>query len=212
MRRYLIAFTLLLALLAVALYQQPITATAPAGTTNDYLPMISKAPTPTPSPTVVPSPTPIVGSGVFKKVGSTIYHAESQDYTGACGFIHFASGEPAYGGPNGFRAEVCVDVLGGQCFLSDPVDATGYWELPIADEQLDTGGTVYAVQGPRTAPERVSRGWGFDTTDGGTLFRMDFQECTQNDTSSSCQLGFAGGESAQADAVELVPDRYCPPR
>lgn len=170
--------------------------------------------------TPIPTATPIRGNGVFKKDGSTIYHTDTQEYTGACGFIRFVDGGPAFGGEEGFRAEFCLD-SGGGCDESIPVDATGYYEIPVADERKTGGGTIYVLKGQDE--ERASRGRAgrFDLEDApdgnGVIVRIDFIECTVDDPDSQCTLDRS--QLVQPDEIEVInddgsisrgPTRFCP--
>lgn len=221
MRRSLLGFTLLLALLLAAVAQHTTTATPAGGTVDTYMPLVRSNPTPTPTLTPTITATPSTGTGVFKRNGDTVY-AEQQNYTGACGFILFFDGRPAYGGEDGFSAEFCMDSHG--CAFSAPVDWSGYYEIALHDGNLLGDGEIYVLKGE--GRERVSRYFGVDTTQGdsitSTLIRMDFIECRQGDTGGNCTLTAADESRLEAQIAELEklagfddpnsPNFFCPSR
>lgn len=221
MRRSLLGFMLLLALLLAAVAQHTTTATPTGGTTDTYMPIVRSFPTPTATLTPTATATPGTGTGIFKKNGDTVY-AEQENYTGACGFILFYDGRPAYGGDNGFSAELCMDDHG--CSFSAPVDATGYYEIALHDGNILGDGELYVLKG--RGRERVSRYYGVDTTQGdsatSTLIRMDFIECRQGDTNNNCTLTAADETRLEAQIAELEklagfndpnsPNFFCPSR
>lgn len=220
MRRFLFAAALILMLGLVAYSQQTLNAN-PQGGINTYGSLVyGPAPTPTPSPTPVP-PTATAtsvpqGNGVFKKIGNTLYGNRDFQVISACGFIQFWDESPAYGGPDGFRAEACMDGL--PCYYSPPVDATGYYEVPIdaySDLPSSGGGTIYAVQGRDR--DRVSQGFRWDFRDVedsplGVTIRMDFRECRVDDPSDRCTLDQAVAVNEDGSYLVEVPFSESSPR
>ncbi len=215
MRRFLFAAALIVMLGLVAYSQRTITAN-PGGSINTYNPLVyGAAPTPTATATVpVPTATATLvpeGTGVFKKNGNTAYRDPGFLNISACGFIRFYDGTPAYGGPDGFGAQGCLDATGSCQYYSPQVDATGYYELPIEsyyEIPTEGGGTIYATQGTGSDRQRVSNGFSFDFEDveddwTGVTIRIDFIECRVGDTSESCNLDNAA--MTNEDGSYLVP-------
>ncbi len=196
MRRILFATALILMLGLIAYSQRTINATS-QGNITTYNPIVyGPVPTPTPSPTV-PVPTATAtsvpqGTGVFKKDGNTVYRDPGFQNISACGFIRFWDGTPAFGGPDGFSAEACLDETNRCQYFSPPVDASGYYEIPIEsyiDIPSDGGGAIYATKGRER--DRVSPGfrWDFSDVEEGSIgvtIRIDFIECRVGDTNEAC--------------------------
>lgn len=215
MRRLLFAAALVL-MIGLASYSQGTITATPQGEIETYNPLVyGPAPSPTPSPTV-PAPTATAtsvpqGTGIYKKQRSTLYQPLPNEEISACGFIRFYDGSPAYGGPDGFHAEACLDRSGRCEYYSSHLDASGYYQISMeayTDLPSNGGGTIYVTKGNEDDYERISNGyrWDFrDVPDGavGVTIRMDFIECSVDDPSSSCTLSQA--VSVAEDGSYLVP-------
>lgn len=227
MRRYLLAGLVIVALVILAVSQSAISASQ-AGTNQNYLPIALVQPTPTASPTPIATatatPNPNAGSGFFKKDGSTGYGTVDYRNTYACGFIRFFDGTPAFGGSDGFHAEVCPDAT-GRCYPSTDLDASGYYQVDIEAFQRLTGeGTFQVYLGDNEEFEYVSNRYGFDFDDGpdglGVVVRMDFIECRVGEDASNprCRpdetvIPAAGANVPRQPSNPLIPDvplAYCP--
>lgn len=216
MRRFLFAVALILMLGLVAYTQRTLSAN-PQGTINNFSPLVYSAPpTPTPTNTPVASATPTAtatvvpqGTGVFKKERSTIYQPLPNEEISACGFIRFYDGTPAYGGPDGFHAEACLDRSGRCGYKSSHLDASGYYQISMeayTDLPTNGGGAIFVTLG--RDDERLSNNyrWDFrDVPEGafGTTIRMDFIECRVDDPSEGCDL--ARAVSVDEDGNYLMP-------
>lgn len=216
MRRFLFAVALILMLGLVAYTQGTLGAT-PQGNINTYNPIVyGPAPTPTATATIPVPPTATAtatvvaqGTGVFKKERSTLYQPLTNQEISACGFIRFYDGTPAFGGPDGFHAQACLDRSGSCEYKSSHLDASGYYQISIeafTNLPSNGGGSIFVTLGDDD--ERVSNSyrWDFrDVPEGavGTTVRMDFIECRVDDTSESCDLSRA--VSVDEDGNYLMP-------
>jgi hypothetical protein len=233
MQRYLLPSVLILALLLVGLAQ--LTTPIPSQGQGDnplYGPIVLKAPeatltstptmTPTPSPTETPTMTPTAtstevpptpsnnGNGVYKLTNLRYY----PNYNGtlAFGFVHFADGSPAWGGPENFHVYVS---LGGATHRSSDLDATGYWQIPINGfpaPPIRAAGHAWVTHGSGGNERRVSENFNFDTNNG-TCWQLDFRECTESDTDPVCQLAVNGYVVEPYEATEAadIAGGTCPP-
>jgi hypothetical protein len=227
MQRYLLPSVLILALLLVGLAQ--LTAPVPSqgqGTNPLYGPIVMKAPEATPvpptataSPTETPTMTPTAtstqvpsneGNGVYKLTNLRYY----PNYSGtlAFGFVHFADGSPAWGGPENFHVYV---TLAGATHRSSDLDATGYWQIPINGfpaPPIRAAGQAWVTHGSGDNERRVSENFDFDTNNG-TCWQLDFRECTESDTDPVCQLAVNGYVVEPYEATEAadIAGGTCPP-
>jgi hypothetical protein len=222
MQRYLLPSVLILALLLVGLAQ--LTTPVPSqgqGTNPLYGPIVLKAPEATAvpptevPPTEVPPtevpPTPSnQGNGVYKLTNLRYY----PNYNGtlAFGFVHFADGSPAWGGPENFHVYVS---LAGATHRSSDLDATGYWQIPINGfpaPPIRAAGQAWVTHGSGDNERRVSENFNFDTNNG-TCWQLDFRECTESDTDPVCQLAVNGYVVEPYETTEAadIAGGTCPP-
>lgn len=150
-----------------------------------YLPVVRLDPTPTPTPTPV-APTPL---GIYKRISQAY---QKGDWTIFWGYFwnHEGPGHPASGS---IYAEFCFDTgdRAGECKLtSHGHDGnTGLLHDVLAQEPIEAKGTVElwrAAADGVTLVEPVSRKFIFDTRELGTVFGIEFQECTTADTTWEC--------------------------